>query len=254
MNRDRKVGVMFGAASGLARLAAIRWAEQGGIAVAIDINEKGLTSVAQSHPNVVSMRVDVRDFSAIRDAVMEVETSHGPIERVDNAAAVFPTCLAMEMEAARFAEVVQVNFCGMVNVSLACLPSMLARSRGVLINYCSIAGLIPYMHMSAYAASKAACVAFTEILHHENRHRGVDIVCLCPPSVDTPLLEQATSRPKVLAGAKLMAPAKVLDSLEIAIRKRRFWCLPSTQAKFLVRLRRFFPSVVWLMNHRIERI
>lgn len=254
MNREPKVALMFGGGSGLAQLSAIRWARQGGTAIAIDIDGESLKTTAAAHSNVETMLVDVGDFAAVQQAVQLAENRFGPIFRVDNAAALFPTNLALEMDADIFAQVMHVNFLGMVNVSLACLPLMLSRSRGVLVNYCSIAGLIPYLHMAAYSASKSACVAFTEILYQENRKRGVDIVCLCPPSVNTPFLAQAKSRPKILTSSKPMSPSAVLDSLDAAIRKRRFWCLPSWQSSFLVQLRKICPSLLWRVNHRIERI
>jgi NAD(P)-dependent dehydrogenase (short-subunit alcohol dehydrogenase family) len=251
---ESKVALMFGGASGLAQLSAIRWARLGGTAIAIDINQEGLKTTAAAHPNLETMLVDVGDFAAVRDAVQLAENRFGPICRVDNAAALFPTNLALEMDPETFAQVMRVNFLGMVNVSLACLPPMLSRSRGVIVNYCSIAGLIPYMHMAAYSASKSACIAFSEVLYQENRKRGVDIVCLCPPAVDTQLLTQATSQPRVLKASKPMAPSLVLDSLDVAIRKRRFWCFPSWQTRFLVQLRKFCPSLLWYVNHRIEGI
>jgi NAD(P)-dependent dehydrogenase (short-subunit alcohol dehydrogenase family) len=253
-NHESQVALMFGGGSGLAQLSAIRWARQGGTAIALDINEAGLKATAAAHPQVTTMPVDVSDFAAVQDSVQVIENRYGPICRVDNAAAIFPTNLALEMNAEFFAQVMRVNFQGMVNVSLACLPPMLSRSRGVLVNYCSIAGLIPYLHMAAYSASKSACVTFTEILYHENKRRGVDIVCLCPPSVDTPLLAQATSHPRIMESSRPMSPSEVLDSLDKAIRKRRFWCLPSWQTRFLVQLRKICPSLLWRLNHQIEGI
>jgi len=104
----------------------------------------------------------------------------GPIERVYNAAAIQPTGLLLEQDPAEIHRVMQVNYGGVVNVSIAVLPRMLERRRGSLVNFASIAGWIPNMHPGAYCASKFAVVAYTEILHQENRDRGVHVACVCP--------------------------------------------------------------------------
>ena len=56
-----KVALVVGAASGMGRLAAQRWAEAGGIAVGADVNEAGLKETAQGHPRIDSRVVDVTD-------------------------------------------------------------------------------------------------------------------------------------------------------------------------------------------------
>ncbi len=246
--------MMVGAASGLARLSALRWAEKGGIVIAADCNQAGLDEVASQHRNIHPRLMDVSDIEQVKSVVEQTESEYGPLVRVDNAAAIFPTELAIKMQPETFHRVMQVNYGGMVNISLTSLPRMLDRNRGVLVNYCSIAGLIPYMHLAAYGASKSACITFTEILYHENRNRGVQIVCLCPPSVDTPMLKQAVSHPKVLRHGQPMQPSVVLDRLDRAIVRRRFWCLPSLQTRLLCQLRRHIPAATWSIDHLIEKI
>jgi len=86
----------------------------------------------------------------------------------------------LEQDPAEIHRVMQVNYGGVVNVSIAVLPRMLERRRGSLVNFASIAGWIPNMHPGAYCASKFAVVAYTEILHQENRDRGVHVACVCP--------------------------------------------------------------------------
>ena len=101
---------------------------------------------------------------------------------------------------------------------------MIERGRGSLINFASIAGWIPILHFGAYSASKFAIVAFTEVLYHENRGRGAHIACVCPSQVATPLVAQATSKPKILeTGPAPMKPEKVLDAIghHVVSRHRR---------------------------------
>jgi NAD(P)-dependent dehydrogenase (short-subunit alcohol dehydrogenase family) len=253
MDAQGKVCLVVGAASGMGRLAAQRWADAGGVVAAADQNEAGLKETAAERSNMHLRRIEVASRDEVDALVAWAESELGPIERVYNAAAIQPTNLLLEQDPDEIRRVMDVNYGGLVNVSLATLPPMLARRRGVLVNFGSIAGWVPNIHFGAYNASKFAGVAFSEVLWHENRGRGVQILCVCPSSVDTPLLAQATSKPRILeTGPRPMRPDFVLDAIERAIAKRRFWVFPGAHTAAGWRLRRFLPGLLWAIDHRAE--
>ena len=125
-----------------------------------------------------------------------------------------PTAFLMDQDVETIAKIMEVDYLGLVHVAKVVLPGMLERGRGDLINFASIVGWGPTMHFGAYSAAKFAVVAFTEVLYHETRGRGVRIIAVCPPPVATPLLEQATSGPRLLALGKPIPPGRVLDAIE----------------------------------------
>jgi short-subunit dehydrogenase len=131
---------------------------------------------------------------------------------------------------------------------------MLERRRGDMILFASMAGWVPTLLMGAYNASKFAVVAFSEVLHHENRGRGVRMACVCPPPVATPLLDQgrATAWPKLLDQMPPIEPQAVLDEIETTLERDRFWVFPGRGTAFGWRLRRFVPSLLWRAVHRAE--
>ena len=90
------------------------------------------------------------------------------------------------------------------------------------------------------------------MLYHENLGRGVRIVCVCPPPVATPLLDQAKSKPKILEQAPPIQPDEVLDAIEEGLEKERLWVFPGKQTSLLWRARRWLPGLVWKNSHRIE--
>jgi NAD(P)-dependent dehydrogenase (short-subunit alcohol dehydrogenase family) len=237
----------------MGQLAAQRWSRAGGVTVAADIDDDGLRATAEGYDSLHTRHLDVSDAAAVELLVKDVEAEHGPIERVYNAAAIQPTGLLLEQDLEEIHRVMQINYGGLVNVSLATLPRLLERGRGALINFCSIAGWVPNMHFGAYGASKFAGVAFTEVLYHENRGKGVNIVCVCPSQVDTPLREQATSKPKIMeTGPKPMKPGLVLDAIDRAVEKNHFMVFPGLHTAIGVRLRRFFPALMWKIDHNAE--
>lgn len=250
-----KVAFITGAGSGMGRLAAQRLAQAGIAVAAVDVNEVGLADTAKADPQRIhTWTLDVTDHAAVSRVVDDVERALGPIDRVMNAAAIMPTKLVMEQDVATIHRCMSVNYGGTVNVTMAILPRMLERGRGDLINFASLAGLIPLPHFGAYNASKFAVVAFTEVIAHENRSRGVRFACVCPPPVATPLLEQAHSRPRILKVAKPIAPEAVLDAIERDLDQGELMVFPTSQSAQAARLRRFVPQFLWNRLHKIERL
>ena len=252
MSFEGQVVFITGGGSGMGRLAAQRMADAGAKVAAVDVNEAGLTETAEGREGIHTWRLDVTDNQAVLDTVKEVEDRLGPIDRVYNAAAIMPTGLLMEQDTETILRIMEIDYNGVVHVAKAILPGMLERGRGDLINFASIAGWGPTLHFGAYNAAKFAVVAFSEVLHHENRGKGVRILAVCPPPVATPLLDQATSKPKVLELGKPIEPGQVLDAIERDLAKGKPFCFPTFQTKLAWILRRFAPGLVWSWVHRVE--
>ena len=252
MSFEGNVVFVTGGGSGMGRLAAQRMADAGAKVAAVDVDEAGLAQTAEGRDAIHTWRLDVTDGQAVLETVKEVEDRLGPIDRVYNAAAIMPTGLLMEQDTDTILRIMEVDYNGVVHVAKAILPGMLERGQGDLINFASIAGWGPTMHFGAYNAAKFAVVAFSEVLYHENRGKGVRIIAVCPPPVDTPLLDQATSKPKVLEMGDPITPGAVLDAIERDLAKDRPFCFPNTQTKIAWLMRRFAPGLVWSWVHRVE--
>jgi short-subunit dehydrogenase len=196
--------------------------------------------------------IDVTDARAVSAVVNQIENELGPIDRVMNAAAIMPTELLVNQDADLVNRIMAINYGGTVNVTLAVLPGMLQRGSGDLVNFASVAGWLPTLHFGAYNASKFAVVAFTEVLYHENRGRGVRFACVCPPPVATPLLDQAKSQPKILNELPPIAPERVLDAIERDLERRKLMVYPDRNAAIVVWMRRHLPRLVWWNVHRVE--
>jgi len=247
-----KVALITGAGSGMGRLAAQRLVQGGAKVAGLDVNEAGLTETARGNAGISTYAVDVTDARAVEDVVARVERDLGPIDRVLNAAAIMPTGFLLEQDAATARRIMDINYGGTVNVTYATLPGMLQRGRGDFVNFASVAGWMPALHFGAYNASKFAVVAFTEVLFHENRGRGVRFACVCPPPVATPLLDQAKSQPKVLSDLPPIKPEKVLDAIERDLERGKLMVFPDKIAWGTTLLRRYAPGLLWRNIHRIE--
>jgi len=243
-----------GAGSGMGQMAARQFAAQGYAVAAIDVNEKGLLETAENHQNIRTFNTDVTNYAALAEVVNETESKLGPIKRVYNAAAIMPLGRVVDQDVEVFHRVMEINYNGVVNVSKAVLPRLLERDQGELINFASIAGWLPILYMAAYNASKFAVVAFTEVLAHEHKESNVKVLCVCPPPVKTPLLDQAraTVWPKVFDESEIIEPKDVLASIEEALSLDGLFVFPGKRTQMVHRLRRWFPDLLWRVTHKTE--
>jgi short-subunit dehydrogenase len=152
----------------------------------------------------------------------------------------------------------RINYEGTVNLVTATLPGLLERKQGELVCFGSVAGQALTPRLGAYCASKAAVNAYMEILAHELAGSGVTIHCICPPMVDTPLIQQSmtTDGPKSLQQAideKMLAkPDDIIDAVEKALAKKASVSYPLVTAKILSLFRRVAPGLLWTVIERAE--
>ena len=245
-----------GAGSGMGQMAARLFAEQGYAVAALDVNEKGLLETAENHQNIRTFNTDVTDYDAVVAVVDETEAKLGPIKRVYNAAAIMPLGKVVDQDVEIFHRVMDINYKGVVNVSKAVMPRLLERNEGELVNFASLAGWMPILYMAAYNASKFAVVAFTEVLAHEHTDSNVKVLCVCPPPVKTPLLNQArdTVWPKVFDQTDAIEPQDVLAAIERAIARDELFVFPGKKTRMAQRMRRWFPNLIWKNVHQTEGI
>lgn len=249
-----KIALITGAGSGMGQLAAWRLADAGIKVAAFDISEKGLAKTAEGKPNIKTYVVDVTSTESVNAAVAQVEKELGPIDRVINAAAIMPFGKLLDQPTEQIHRLMAINFGGLVNVSKATLPAMLKRGKGDFISFSSMLGQMPTLMTGAYAATKFAVSCYTEVLYHENRNKGVRFICVCPPAVKTPLLQQAidTVWPKILDENPPIKPEEVLDAVEVSLEKGDFWCMPGKGTRLGYIMRRLLPGEVWKAVHKAE--
>lgn len=254
MGYTGRVALVTGGGSGMGRVAAQRCAAAGAKVAIFDLNEAGMAETAGNHPAISAFRVDITEGEAVREAVARVESELGPIDRVYNAAGIMPFGRLLEQDAGVITRIMDINYGGLVHVSKATLPAMIARGRGEFISFASMAGWFPMLLTGAYTASKFAVVAYTETLYHENRDSGIRFACVCPDVVATPLLKQArdTAWPKMMDSGASHTPEAIIDTIEQSLEKGEFWVFPGKDAKRGWRMRRFFPDLMWKYVHKTE--
>jgi 3-oxoacyl-[acyl-carrier protein] reductase len=149
-------------------------------------------------------------------AVASIAAALGGVDILINNAGIAQFGTVTEMDPAAWERIIQVNVLGVYYVTRAVLPGMIARGGGEIVNVASTAGQKGSAKMSAYAASKAALLSFTESLMPEVRKQGVRVTALLPSTVNTDLAVSLGL--PVGAEDRMMQPEDVAEATLAALR------------------------------------
>jgi len=144
-----------------------------------------LPSLQSVSPRSEVVSLDVAQANAVRGVVQGIVSRHGRLDILVNNAAVEERRSILETKLEDVDRVMRVNFGGMVNCTLAALPSMVRQGFGRIVNVSSAVGRSPVPGEAAYGASKAAMIAFSESISYELEPKGVRVQVLFPGYVPT---------------------------------------------------------------------
>ncbi|RZU01446.1 3-oxoacyl-[acyl-carrier protein] reductase [Kribbella rubisoli] len=172
-----EVLVITGGARGIGAALAHAFNAAGGTAVVFDVTPPA--------DGVEYIEVDVADRSAVQAAVAGVLERHGRIDGLVAGAAVQPRSTVLGMDPAEWTRTLQVNLDGVVWACQAVVPQMVERQSGSVVVFTSGLASTGYAGASAYAASKAALVAFAKSLAVEVAGDRVRVNVVAPGVIDT---------------------------------------------------------------------
>jgi NAD(P)-dependent dehydrogenase (short-subunit alcohol dehydrogenase family) len=253
-----KIALVTGGASGMGRITALRLARRGATVAIFDLNQEGLQATAAEHENIRPFRCDIANREDVEARVAEVQQALGPIDHLVHAAALMPAHALADHSTEKLEQLFQVNFFGTVYIIKSLLPAMQARGNGTMILFGSIAGVAFVPKMGAYCATKAAVNTYVECLQNEIRGSGVNIHLVCPPAVNTPLMEQAlaTDTPGSIIEARksgrLADPEKMIDAIDKGVAKGKDIIYPG-EAWFLMIWKTLFPKLWWKVVLSFEK-
>ena len=101
-----------------------------------------------------------------------------------------PSAAVPEDHARPLAEVLSINFLGVVNTCHAILPSMVERKQGAIVNISSDTGRVGSFGEAIYASSKAAIMAFSKTLAREHARDNIRVNVVSPGLCETPLIDR----------------------------------------------------------------
>ena len=203
---DNKVAIITGAASGIGRATALRFAEEGAKVVVADLNEEtGVTLAAEIGGTFVQVNVaDEQSVKSMYDKVIDV---YGGIDILFNNAGISPadddSILTTELDA--WKRVQEVN---LTSVYLCCkygIPHLLERGGGSIINTASFVAVMgSATSQISYTASKGGVLSMSRELGVQFAREGIRVNALCPGPVNTPLLQELFAKDPERAARRLV--------------------------------------------------
>ena len=198
-----KVAVVTGAASGIGRGLAERFAAEGMHVVLADVEAPALEQAAQdmtaAGASVLAVRTDVSKAADVQALAGRTIERFGKVHILCNNAGVGGGASAWDTSAEDWQWVLGVNLWGVVHGVSAFVPLMIqGGEEGHIVNTASVAGLMPGAGGASYTASKFAIVGYSESLYYEllmggNGRIGVSV--LCPAATATRIIDSDRNRP-----------------------------------------------------------
>ncbi len=242
---DRKVVLVTGGSCGIglatAKLLSQKRANVWLIARNSDNLQSALSQVEDScgspgqHCGAVA--ADVTDIDETTRADAEVTRNCGaPDILINSAGDVYPdTFQHMHLDVLR--SLMEINYFGTVHAIQACLPSMVVRRSGHIVNISSIYGFIGGYGYAAYCASKFAVRGFSDALRAELKPLGITVSIVFPQNTDTPQLarENKLKSPliKAMDSTRVMTAEEVARVIVRGISRKQYVIIPGAEGKLL---------------------
>jgi NAD(P)-dependent dehydrogenase (short-subunit alcohol dehydrogenase family) len=258
-----KTAVVTGAASGIGRGLADRFAAEGMRVVIADVEAPALdqaeAEMLAAGADVLAVRTDVSDPAAVDELARRAVERFGGVHVLCNNAGVGGG-VSWERSLEDWRWVLGVNLWGVINGIRSFVPGMLAHGEeGHIVNTASVAGLIAGAGDATYTATKFAVVGLSEMLYHELKAASsgrIGVSVLCPALTNTRIIEAGRNRPggpppeppagsqeammfEMIKGffATGMAPSEVARQVFEAIRDERFYVLTHPEHNDVIRTR-----------------
>ena len=223
--KDRIV-VVTGAASGIGRALAQRFAKEGAKKViCADINGEGAKATADAIGGR-AFTTDVSKEADIQSLIETVEAEEGPIDLFCSNAGIGYGG-GVEVDDARWQRIWEINLMAHVWAARHLVPRMIARGGGYLLNTASAAGLLSQVGSAPYAVTKHAAVALAEWLSITHGDAGIKVSVLCPQAVRTAM---TAGNPDGVASVDgMIEPEEAAEACVRAIEAETFLVLPHPQ-------------------------
>ena len=256
--------IITGAGSGIGQALAILAASKGAKVIATDINEKGLDEtrekVVSKNGWINTHRLDVADSQAITDFKEMVMKTYSPqkIILVNNAGVALNSGTFAETPMEDFDWLININLYGVIRMTKAFLPLMLAQNQGHIVNVSSIFGIIGVRYQSAYCTAKFGVKGFSDVLKMELMDTGIKVSSVHPGGIKTKiasnarvsinqdLRQAAADLEKFEREALINTPEYAAEVIMKGIEKGKSRILIGRDAKIIDILARAFPNTYHL--------
>ncbi|MBR4602489.1 MAG: 3-oxoacyl-[Prevotella sp.] len=187
-----KTALITGAARGIGKAIALKFAEEGANIAFTDlaVNEETEAEIAALGVKAKSYASNAADFQQTEEVVKAVKEEFGSIDILVNNAGITKDGLMLRMTEQQWDAVIAVNLKSAFNFIHACVPVMMRQRGGSIINMASVVGVHGNAGQANYAASKAGLIALAKSIAQEMGPKGIRANAIAPGFIETAMTAQ----------------------------------------------------------------
>jgi len=196
---NEQIVVIFGASSGIGRIAALDFAGRGAKVVVAARSENGLKSLVEeietSGGEAYYLIADAANFEQVKTVADATVEKFGRLDTWVHSAGAFIFATVEKTDAEEYKQLIEVNLLGQIHGAKAALP-YLKKSGGALIHVTSVEAWRSVPYQSAYGASKHGINGFIQALRVELAHDKVPISVsqILPAAINTPIYDKGRNK------------------------------------------------------------
>lgn len=233
---EGKTCIVTGAARGIGKAVAVKYAEHGANVVLMDLNKETVEATAKEIEalgvTVLPLVVNVTSSKEIDAALQEVESQFTKIDVLANCAGISTSRLILDIEEEEWDRVFNVNLKSVYLLSKGVAKNMIKNEvkNGKIVSISSQASKIGELGNGAYCTSKAGVNSLTQVLALELAEYGIAVNAVCPGFVDTEMLREVFQKRSAIEGK---APEEYEELLTSQVPMRRL-AKPEEIADFML--------------------
>ncbi len=216
MRLENKVAIITGAARGIGKATAQKFAGEGAKVVISDLNEADIQKTVEEILGVggtaIGSKTDVTKRGDVENMINKALDTYGYIDVLVNNAGITMDASLLKMTENQFDTVINVNLKGVYNCSQGVAKIMEKQSKGVILNASSIVGIYGNFGQTNYVAAKSAVIGITKVWAKELGPKGIRVNAVAPGFIQSPMTDKVPE--KVLQMMKDKCPLKMLGTPE----------------------------------------
>jgi NAD(P)-dependent dehydrogenase (short-subunit alcohol dehydrogenase family) len=195
---ENQVVMITGAANGIGKACAQRFAQEGAFVACLDVTDELNQAIAEEVRSLgtgaIALHCDVTDPESIKAAVDTVMEKWGRVDVLVASAGIYTGAPLVEVSLKQWSRLIDINLTGVFLSNQAVAPIMMKQKSGSIINISSMAGKTSWPASAEYSASKSGVIGLTRSVAMELAPYGATANSVCPGNTLTDMVRSVAGK------------------------------------------------------------